>query len=88
MMKKEYDLSAMKSRKNPYASKLKKDEQYDFSKAKRVSDVPDLAKLQPEVKLSRWDSAEYLKTKEDIQLYMEACLEEAAFGDGAASVWA
>ncbi len=26
---------------------------------------------------SRWDSAEHLKTEEDIQLYLEACLEEA-----------
>ncbi len=26
---------------------------------------------------TRWDSAEYLKTEEDIQLYLEACLEEA-----------
>ena len=26
---------------------------------------------------SRWDSAEYLKTEEDIRLYLEACLEEA-----------
>lgn len=26
---------------------------------------------------SRWDSAEYLKTEEDIQLYLEACFEEA-----------
>ncbi len=26
---------------------------------------------------TRWDSAEYLKTDEDIQLYLEACLEEA-----------
>lgn len=25
----------------------------------------------------RWDSAEYLKTEEDIQLYLEVCLEEA-----------
>ncbi|MEL7069680.1 MAG: addiction module antidote protein [Cyanobacteria bacterium J06581_3] len=24
-----------------------------------------------------WDSAEYLKTEEDIQLYLEACIEEA-----------
>ena len=24
-----------------------------------------------------WDSAEYLKTDEDIRLYLEACLEEA-----------
>ena len=26
---------------------------------------------------TRWDSAEYLKTDEDIRLYLEACLEEA-----------
>ena len=26
---------------------------------------------------TRWDSAEHLKTEEDIQLYLEACLEEA-----------
>lgn len=26
---------------------------------------------------SPWDSAEYLKTDEDIQLYLDACLEEA-----------
>ena len=26
---------------------------------------------------TRWDSAEHLKTDEDIQLYLEACLEEA-----------
>ena len=26
----------------------------------------------------RWDSAEYLKTEEDMQLYLEACLEEAS----------
>ena len=29
------------------------------------------------VNATRWDSAEYLKTEEDIQLYLEACLEEA-----------
>ena len=29
------------------------------------------------IKTSRWDSAEYLKTDEDIQLYLEACIEEA-----------
>lgn len=28
------------------------------------------------VTFSRWDSAEYLKTEEDIALYLEACLEE------------
>ena len=26
---------------------------------------------------TRWDSAEHLKTEEDIQLYLEACLSEA-----------
>ncbi|MDQ7050783.1 MAG: putative addiction module antidote protein [Enterobacterales bacterium] len=26
---------------------------------------------------TNWDSAEYLKTDEDIQLYLDACLEEA-----------
>lgn len=26
---------------------------------------------------TRWDSAQYLNTDEDIQLYLEACLEEA-----------
>ena len=30
------------------------------------------------LKLRRWDSAAYLKTEEDIALYWEACLEEAA----------
>ena len=29
------------------------------------------------IKTTRWDSADYLKTDEDIQNYMEACLEEA-----------
>jgi len=29
------------------------------------------------IKTARWDSAEYLKTDEDIQLYLEACIEEA-----------
>ena len=29
------------------------------------------------VTTTRWDSAKYLKTDEDIQLYLEACLEEA-----------
>ncbi len=26
---------------------------------------------------TRWDSAEYLKTEEDMQLYLEACIEES-----------
>ncbi len=29
------------------------------------------------VKTTRWDSAEALKTDEDIQLYLDACLEDA-----------
>ena len=29
------------------------------------------------LKTTPWDSAEYLKTEEDIQLYLEACIEEA-----------
>ena len=33
-------------------------------------------------KLRKWDSAEHLKTEEDMALYFEACLQEA--GDDAA----
>ena len=29
------------------------------------------------INTTRWNSAEHLKTEEDIQLYLEACLEEA-----------
>lgn len=29
------------------------------------------------IKTTRWDSAEFLKTEEDIQLYLEASIEEA-----------
>ena len=29
------------------------------------------------IKTTRWDSAEHLKSDEDIQLYLDACLEEA-----------
>jgi probable addiction module antidote protein len=29
------------------------------------------------ISTTRWDSAEHLETQEDIQLYLEACLEEA-----------
>lgn len=36
------------------------------------------------IKLSKWDSAEYLKTDEDMVLYLEACLNEA--GDDAAFI--
>lgn len=35
-------------------------------------------------KLKKWDSAEHLKTKEDIALYFDACLEEA--GDDVAFI--
>lgn len=35
-------------------------------------------------KLKKWDSAEHLKTNEDMALYFEACLEEA--GDDAAFI--
>ncbi|MDZ7761071.1 MAG: addiction module antidote protein [Desulfovermiculus sp.] len=30
-----------------------------------------------DIKTTRWDSAEHLETEEDIQLYLEACIEEA-----------
>ncbi|MGF6691020.1 addiction module antidote protein [Pseudomonas sp. D(2018)] len=36
------------------------------------------------VKLRKWDSAEHLKTDEDMALYLEACIEEA--GDDAAFI--
>ena len=36
------------------------------------------------LKLRRWDSAEHLKTKEDMVLYLQACMEEA--GDDAAFI--
>lgn len=36
------------------------------------------------VKLRRWDSAEHLKTSEEMALYLEACLQEA--GDDAAFI--
>ncbi|AGX88136.1 addiction module antidote protein [Candidatus Symbiobacter mobilis] len=36
------------------------------------------------LKLRKWDSAEHLKTQEDIVLYLEACMEEA--GDDAAFI--
>ena len=29
------------------------------------------------IKTTRWDSAEHLETEEDIQLYLESCIEEA-----------
>ena len=33
--------------------------------------------ISEKIAISRWDSAEHLKTEEDIRLYLEACLEEA-----------
>jgi DNA-binding phage protein len=29
------------------------------------------------IKTTRWDSANHMKTDEDIKLYLEACIEEA-----------
>ena len=36
------------------------------------------------IKLRKWDSADHLKTDEDMALYLEACIEEA--GDDAAFI--
>ena len=36
------------------------------------------------IRLRKWDSAEHLKTAEDMAMYLEACLEEA--GDDAAFI--
>lgn len=36
------------------------------------------------IKLHKWDSAEHLKTDEDMVLHLEACMEEA--GDDAAFI--
>jgi probable addiction module antidote protein len=36
------------------------------------------------LKLKKWDSAEHLKTEEDMALYLEACLQEA--GEDAAFI--
>jgi len=36
------------------------------------------------IKTKRWDSAEHLKTEEDIRLYLDACMEQA--GDDAAFI--
>lgn len=36
------------------------------------------------LKLRKWDSAEHLKTEEDMAMYLEACMEEA--GDDAAFI--
>lgn len=36
------------------------------------------------LKLRKWDSAEHLKTEEDMAAYLEACIEEA--GDDAAFI--
>ena len=35
-------------------------------------------KPKAKLKLRKWDSAAHLETEEDIALYWEACLEEAA----------
>jgi len=36
------------------------------------------------LKLKKWDTAQYLKTEEDMALYLDACLQEA--GDDAAFI--
>jgi len=36
------------------------------------------------IKLRKWDTVEYLKTDEDMVMYLEACIEEA--GDDAAFI--
>jgi probable addiction module antidote protein len=36
-----------------------------------------MAKRKGKVTVSRYDSADYLKTEEDMAAYLEACLEEA-----------
>jgi len=36
------------------------------------------------IKLRKWDSAEHLKTEEDMAMYLQACMEEA--GDDAAFI--
>ncbi|KKG37510.1 addiction module antitoxin [Methanosarcina mazei] len=36
------------------------------------------------IKLKKWDSAEHLKTEEDMAAYLDACIEEA--GDDAAFI--
>ncbi|MBS0556223.1 MAG: putative addiction module antidote protein [Proteobacteria bacterium] len=41
-------------------------------------------KRNAKIKLARWDSAEYLKTDEDCQEYLQACFEEA--GDDSAFI--
>lgn len=38
----------------------------------------------PKLKLQKWDSAEHLKTEDDIALYLQTCFEEA--GDDAAFI--
>jgi len=36
------------------------------------------------IKLRKWDTVEYLKTEEDMELYLQACMEEA--GDDASFI--
>jgi probable addiction module antidote protein len=42
------------------------------------------SKTKAKIMLRKWDSAEHLETKEDMALYLDACLEEA--GDNAVFV--
>jgi probable addiction module antidote protein len=51
------------------------------SKRKILRDNLKEGELMSKIKLRKWDSAEHLKTEEDMALYLEACFQEA--GDDA-----
>ena len=40
--------------------------------------------MEDTIKLRKWDSAEHLKTEEDMAMYLQACMDEA--GDDAAFI--
>ena len=50
-------------------------QQADTSKAQELAS--QLGDQTVTLATTRWDSAQYLKTDEDMELYLEACLEEA-----------
>jgi putative addiction module killer protein/probable addiction module antidote protein len=54
---------------------VKNTQQSDIAEAKEIAQ--QLESWIMATKTTRWDSAEHLKTEEDIQLYLEACFEEA-----------
>ena len=47
------------------------------SKRKILRDNLKAGELMSKIKLRKWNSAEHLKTEEDMALYLEACLQEA-----------